>query len=199
VTKSKRPYRLGKREASVAETRRRILEAAGEEYAVNGISGTSMQAVARRAVVAPGTVLYHFPDPDALAQAVVDGWRDAVRLPTPQDIDGNAPVGERLRVLIELFYAMYQRSDWVYQVARLSEDHPVIVEATRVWEDTGKAMLDKALGEYVDDARTAAVVGTLLSPSVWLTLSARGLSNEQAMEVAGDLARLWVEGIDQAR
>jgi hypothetical protein len=59
-------------------------------------------------------------------------------------------------------------------------------------------MLDKALGEYVDDARTAAVVGTLLSPSVWLTLSARGLSNEQAMEVAGDLARLWVEGTDQA-
>jgi AcrR family transcriptional regulator len=49
----KRPCRLGKREASVEETRRRILVAASEEYRVNGIEDTSMQAVARGARDSP--------------------------------------------------------------------------------------------------------------------------------------------------
>lgn len=188
----KRPYRLGKREATVAETKRRIVDAAGMEYEENGISGTSMQAVARRAVVAPGTVLYHFPNPDDLVRAVVDGWREEIRMPTPEEIDGDAPTDERLRALVEAFYGMYQRAGWVYQIVRLSEDHPVIVEATTEWEVSGGAIITRALGEYIGDPTTVAVVTTLLDPSVWLTLRARGLSNEQAVAVAAELARLWV-------
>lgn len=192
MVQRKRPYRLGKREATVAETKRRIVDAAGMEYAENGISGTSMQAVARRAVVAPGTVLYHFPDPDELARAVVDGWREEIRMPTPEEIDSDAPTDERLRAVVEAFYGMYQRAGWVYRIVRMSEDHPVIVEATKEWEANGWAIISRALGEHIDDPVTVAVVATLLDPSVWLSLQARGLSNEQAIATAAELARLWV-------
>jgi AcrR family transcriptional regulator len=55
-----RKYNLGKRTASVEATRARIIDAAIDAYAELNVSGTSMHEVARRANVAPGTVLYHF-------------------------------------------------------------------------------------------------------------------------------------------
>src|SRR5688500_18486212 len=103
----RRPYRLGKRASSVAETKRRILDAATIEYAENGIEATTMQAVARRANVAAGTVLYHFPTPDALAEAAIAAWTEAVHLPGSADIDPTADFNERIHQLVRATFELY--------------------------------------------------------------------------------------------
>lgn len=69
---SPRPYRLGRREASVADTRERILSAARDVLGDNGFSGFTVDAVADRAGVARMTVYYQFQSKGALLDALLD-------------------------------------------------------------------------------------------------------------------------------
>jgi AcrR family transcriptional regulator len=68
-----RPYRLGQRKADSEQTRQRILIAARELLmAPEGISGFSMDAVARRADVARMTVYYQFNNKVGLLETLSD-------------------------------------------------------------------------------------------------------------------------------
>lgn len=69
---SPRPYRLGRREAAVADTRERILAAAREVLGENGFAGFTIDAVADRAGVARMTVYYQFDSKGALLDALLD-------------------------------------------------------------------------------------------------------------------------------
>jgi len=189
----KRPYRLGKRAASVADTKRRILEAANAEYAENGIEDTSMQAVARRADVAPGTVLYHYPTPEDLADAVVETWIDEVGMPTADDIDSGADLQTGIRSLVSLLYEMYENSEWAYKIYQKSPNHPSLVKSTQMWEQNLGAMLFKALGEKAADPEAVQVVSVLIDPGFRGTLLSRGMSSERAVETATRMALDWLD------
>lgn len=68
-----RPYRLGQRQADSDQTRQRILTAARDLLtAPEGITGFSMEAVARRADVARMTVYYQFNNKVGLLEALSD-------------------------------------------------------------------------------------------------------------------------------
>jgi TetR/AcrR family transcriptional regulator len=188
----KRSYRLGKRKASVEETRRRILIAASEEYRLNGIEDTSMQAVARRADVAPGTVLYHYPTPDELAEAVVESWIADLDAPSPESIDPGAPLADRIRTLVEELFGLYERSEYAYQAFVKSPHHPAMEKANDWWEENVGAMLDRALGKSASTAETMEVLAALINPSFRGSLIGSGLSSERAVEVATELAVLWL-------
>ena len=69
---SPREYRLGKREAAVAETRARIVEAARAVFAEDGFHRAAVEEVARRADVARATVYYQFGSKLGLVEAVLD-------------------------------------------------------------------------------------------------------------------------------
>jgi len=69
---SPRPYRLGRREASVADTRERILAAARDVLGEHGVAGFTVDAVADRAGVARMTVYYQFQSKGALLDALLD-------------------------------------------------------------------------------------------------------------------------------
>ncbi len=70
---SPRPYQLGQRQAAANETRARILAAAKELLASSGgISGFSMEAVARQADVARMTVYHQFGSRTGLLEALCD-------------------------------------------------------------------------------------------------------------------------------
>ena len=69
---SPRPYRLGRREAAVADTRERILAAARDVLGENGFAGFTIDAVADRAGVARMTVYYQFDSKGALLDALLD-------------------------------------------------------------------------------------------------------------------------------
>ncbi|MGA7272569.1 MAG: TetR/AcrR family transcriptional regulator [Acidimicrobiia bacterium] len=188
----KRPYRLGKRKASVDETRRRIVEAAGLEYQDNGIENTSMQAVARRADVAAGTVLYHYPTPEDLADAVVESWTEQLRAPSSDAIDPDAPLAERVSALVRELFGLFERSEWAYQVYQKSPDHPSLAKGNQWWEENVGSMLFAALGERAQDSETVQVISALTNPGFRGTLLETGLSSERAVEVATRLALGWL-------
>ena len=91
---SPRPYRLGKREEVVGESRRRILDAARELLrTATAYPGFTVDAVARRADVARATVYYQFGSKTGLLEAVCDdltedgGLGDLARVFTNPDPD----------------------------------------------------------------------------------------------------------------
>jgi AcrR family transcriptional regulator len=75
---SPRPYRLGKREEGVGQSRRRILDAARELLrSAAAYPGFTVDAVAQRADVARATVYYQFGSKTGLLEAVCDDLADA--------------------------------------------------------------------------------------------------------------------------
>ena len=69
---SPRPYRLGRREAAVEDTRARILAGARAVLGEHGFAGFTIDAVADRAGVARMTVYYQFDSKGALLDALLD-------------------------------------------------------------------------------------------------------------------------------
>ena len=75
---SPRPYRLGKREEVIDQSRRRILDATRELLGVaTAYPGFTVDAVARRADVARATVYYQFGSKAGLLEAVCDDLAEA--------------------------------------------------------------------------------------------------------------------------
>jgi AcrR family transcriptional regulator len=71
-----RKYELKQRAERVAETRRRIVDAAVELHTTVGPAPTSLAAVAARAGVQRHTLYRHFPDREALFAACSAHWRE---------------------------------------------------------------------------------------------------------------------------
>ena len=75
---SPRPYRLGKREEVIDQSRRRILDATRALLGVaSAYPGFTVDAVARRADVARATVYYQFGSKAGLLEAVCDDLAEA--------------------------------------------------------------------------------------------------------------------------
>lgn len=75
---SPRPYRLGRREETVGQGRRRILDAARDLLREDSsYPGFTVDAVARRADVARATVYYQFGSKSGLLEAVCDDLAEA--------------------------------------------------------------------------------------------------------------------------
>jgi len=69
---SPRPYRLGRREASVEETRENVILAAREVFSEAGFYRASLDDVAKKAGVARATVYYQFKSKFGLLEATID-------------------------------------------------------------------------------------------------------------------------------
>lgn len=85
--------------ASSQETRRKLIDAAGQVFAERGYHGATLQEITDRAGVNKAAVNYHFRDKQELYAAVVRyclSFRDAE--PTPEEITGRPE--SRLRALI---------------------------------------------------------------------------------------------------
>ena len=72
---SPRPYQLGRRQAQIDESRRRVLDAARAVLGGDG-NGFSVDAVAREADVARATVYYQFGSRSGLLEAMCDDLAD---------------------------------------------------------------------------------------------------------------------------
>lgn len=190
---SPRPYRLGKRAAAVHDTRARILEAALQEYAETGIADASMQSIARRADVAPGTVLYHYPDPDGLAEAVVARRAEVMDVPRADAVDLQAPVDVRVAALTAELFRVYADTDLDYQAWVRSREHPVMRRYETWYNDLYSAALTAALGEHATDPHVVEVTSALIDPGFRASLLMRGLSHEEAATEASALVVAWLE------
>lgn len=176
----------------MAATRRRILDAATAEFADQGLEATSMAAVARRADVAAGTVLYHFPTPEDLVDAVVETWRSDMQMPSVADIDPAAPLVERFAELVALLFGLFERSEWAYEIWRHSPDHASFVRAAEGFYEVVGQMMAAALGDLAADPEAMLVTSVIVDPGFRGTLVSRGLSSERAIEVATELGVAWL-------
>ena len=97
---SPRPYRLGARSAAIAETRARVIAAARDMFTEDGFHKVSLDAVARRADVARGTVYHQFGSKVGLLEAVVRDFEHRAGLERLAQLIEQAPLDRLLQDII---------------------------------------------------------------------------------------------------
>ncbi len=164
----KRKYELKRRADEMAETRRRITEAAVELHGTVGPARTTVSAIAGRAGVQRHTVHRHFPDDAALFGACSAHFAAAN---PPPDAAAWSEIGDpdlRLARALDDLYAFYERT--APMLANVFRDldmvnalRPTIVPLQGFWADgveilavgrpargRRRRMLDAALGHALD-------------------------------------------------
>jgi AcrR family transcriptional regulator len=187
---SPRKYDMGKRASSVAQTRRRIVDATRALHTERGIAATSWEDIASRAGVGVGTVYRHFPSLDELVPACGEVSLQVVALPDPRTapdrFEGAGTANERMERLVGEVFAIYERGAPELRVIRNEPDaHPSVA--------AGATLLEASLAALVEAAGVApehrAVVRAMLDLGTWQALRDQGLSAADAVgEVSGMLA-----------
>ncbi len=93
----------------MAETRRRIVEAAVELHTSVGPARTAIAAIAERAGVQRHTVYAHFPDRVSLFRACSAHWRERHPFPDLSHVETIELPEERLRAGLGALYGWYER------------------------------------------------------------------------------------------
>ena len=152
-----------------------------------------MLQVARRADVAPGTVLNHFPSSDDLAGAVADHLMGELEVPGPEIFAGLETVGDRIRRLARELAEFYRRSEPWYRIrVREGGRIPAWADAEQRFFVGIGGLMAAALGELADDPRIELATSTLLDPGVLSGLCAHGLTPPEAGEFAADILLAWL-------
>lgn len=189
-----RNYRLGQRATSMAATRERILQAAVELYTERGISATTMQQVARRADVAPGTVLNHFPSRDELDDAMVE--RAMAEMPAPElaIFDGLDTLGRRIQRLSRETGVFLERAApwyrmWLREPMLSGSWVAAGAEAGARWE----ALFRAALGPLAEDADSMAILRAMMEPTFFDAVRAGHRSTEETADLIAAAITPWLE------
>jgi AcrR family transcriptional regulator len=188
-----RRYTLGKRAEQKEQTRQRILEAAAALYQERGVSQTTLPEVARRADVAPGTVLNHFASVDDLARAVVDQVVGSLRLPSDDILDGLADVPERVARLCHALFAFYERSEAWYRVyAREPNRVTAWAEAEATFYAQHDHLVRAALGPLGRNEPIVVIAATMLGGEVYSALRSRGVATAAAADLVTEVLTAWL-------
>jgi AcrR family transcriptional regulator len=189
----KRKYELKKRAEEMAETHRRITDAAIELHGTVGPSRTTLSAVAKRAGVERRTLYRHFPTEADLFAAcsthyfTANPWPDLVTWRAIGD-----PQPRLVRALDEL-YAYYERTEpMLSNVLRDAE----LVDFARGAVAPLHAFLDEAaeiltIGRQVVRGRRRQILGGALRHalafSTWRSLSTNGVGRSDAVKLMAAL------------
>jgi AcrR family transcriptional regulator len=139
----KRKYELQQRAARLAETRRRITEAAVELHRTVGPAATQINEVARRAGVQRMTVYNHFPDQASLFAACSAHWRALHPAPDPAAWRAAENLGARLRLGLRELYGWYRETEpMTANVLRDAQTMPAL-----------RPIIEGGLLRYLDQAR----------------------------------------------
>ena len=189
-----RTYRLGRRSVQKGQTRTAIVDAAIDLYIELGISGTTMQQVARGADVAPGTLRNHFPSRDDLDRAIVDRALAEMQAPDVSIYDGLTTVGERLGRLSRETGAFLDRAGRWY---RMWLREPMV---TGVWAEAGAAygagwdrLFREALGPLAKDADAMAILRATMHPTFFEAVRSRARSTEETADLIAAALTPWLE------
>ena len=195
----KRKYQLKKRAEEMAETHRRITEAAIELHGTVGPSRTTLSAVAKRAGVERRTLYRHFPTEGDLFAACSAHYFSAHPWPDLGAWRAIRDPQERLERALDDLYAYYERTEPMFSnVLRDSE----LVDFARDAVAPLNAFLDEAAaalmaGRGVRGRRRQLLEGALrhaLAFSTWHSLSANGIARADAVRLTSAL----VDAVTQA-
>lgn len=100
------------------ERRRQLLHAAIGQFGSHGYEGASLDAIARRSGVRKQTVLYYFPNKEALFQACVEELADAFKDALERGLTGPDEGWDRIEAVIDAIF-------------ELAEDRPELMPLVR--------------------------------------------------------------------
>jgi AcrR family transcriptional regulator len=188
MTPPKRKYELKKRAEEMADTRRRITEAAIELHGTVGPSRTTLSAVAERAGVERRTLYRHFPTEAELFTACSSHYFAAHPWPDLDAWRAVADPRQRLALALDELYAYYERTEPMFtNVLRDAE----LVDLARDAVAPLHAYLDEAAGilaagRAARGRRRALLRGALrhaLDFATWRSLATKGLARADAVRL----------------
>lgn len=189
---------MRRRAQLVAETRRRITEAAIRLHTTVGPAATSLSAVAEEAGVTRLTIYRHFSNQDELFAACRSDWRAQnpppdvtswVRIPVLED---------RLRTALDELYGWYgEHGNELFPIYRDMRTLPVSAQEAMRVEAT--ALVDSLLSGFALDGagrrRLRAATGHALGFWTWRSLVVeQGLEHREAVELAAQFAQAAIAG-----
>lgn len=179
---------MKKRAEQMAETRRRIVEAAMRLHTSIGPANTTISAVATEANVTRVTVYRHFPDEEHLFLACSGHWAQLHPPPDPTSWEEISGLEVRSRRALTEMYRWFRDND--------SDLYPIM----RDFESLPPAFRDGVLNQFAAisealvvrsgirghrRARLNAVAGHVTSYWTWRSLAVeQDLSQEETVEVA---------------
>lgn len=186
-----RRYTRHRRDAAMAETRRRIVEATVALHAEHGAARTTYAMIAARADVAVPTVYKHFPDLTALFGACTSHAGRGAPALGPELFDGIDDTADRLRALASALFARHRALApwlrWSQHEAALIPELGSFHARTR---DEHLRFIRDALSPRFGSRPPEALIGLveiLTRYSAWETLTKdRGLSPEEAVAAVID-------------
>jgi AcrR family transcriptional regulator len=190
--KPKRKYELKKRAAGVAETHRRITEAAIDLHGTVGPARTTLSEVARRAGVERRTLYRHFPSEADLFAACSAHYFGANPWPDLDAWRAVAGPARRLEVALDELYAYYERTEPMYRnVLRDAELVDFAAEAVVPLESYLEAAVEVLLAGYGARGDRRVILRNALrhavSFSTWRSLTANGIARPQAIRLIAAL------------
>lgn len=203
VAMSPRPYRLGQRQAANEQTRARIISAAHHLLsAPDGISGFTVDAVAREAGVARMTVYYQFGSKPGLIEALFDDIAargGMLQLSAAfQQADPQQALGEFIRTFCRFWASDRLVIRRVHALAALDPDLDTALRAREEGRRRGLRAMVGRLGEQpgregsADDAVDALQMLTSFEAFDWLAGATR--DTEEVVAMLQRLARATVHG-----
>jgi len=184
----KRKYELRKRAEQVAETHRRITEAAVELHGTVGPARTTLSAVAERAGVERRTLYRHFPTEADLFDACSTHYFAAHPWPDLGSWRAIRNPQERLERALDELYAYYERTEPMFsnvlrdaELVDFARDALVPLDA---YLEEGTDVL--AAGRGARGRTRELLVGALrhaLAFSTWHSLTASGVTRADAVRL----------------
>ncbi|MCV3207411.1 TetR/AcrR family transcriptional regulator [Mesorhizobium sp. YC-39] len=188
-----RKYTLNRRAEQLAETRRRIVEAAVDLHTSVGPALTSLSMIAERAGVQRHTLYAHFPDERSLFLACSGLAMERDPLPNAEPWRAIGDRRERLRTGLRAIYAWFERNAaHAACVLRDAEHHVLTKEVAEMRFGPYLAAYQQVLGDGLS-ARQRPVMRLALSFYTWRTLVRDG-----GLET-GDAVEAMVRAVDCAQ
>jgi AcrR family transcriptional regulator len=192
----KRPYRMTKRAALQAHTRRRLTESAVELHGTLGPSRTSMSAVAAHARVRRSTLYRHFPDEAALFAACTAHWLDANPQPDLTRWAAIEDPEQRLRAGLAELYAYYGRTEQMLaNVLRDEATMPTVARMLAFYRDylarAAETLMQNRRERGNARRRVRAAIGHALAFATWQSLAReQQLGDVEATELTCSLVNI---------
>jgi len=194
-----RRYTLGQRARTAAATRERIVDAAAALYQAQGVSSTTLQAIAERADVSRGTILHHFGGSAGLLDAVAERVLASLELPDERIFEGvdRANDEARLRAYVIAMIEFFRRSTGWWAVFVSEMDRPELKAREADYYQQMARLQAIALGRLAEDREVNIVVGSLIHPGtmgglIWVMQQA-GLAPAAINDAIADVVVAYVD------
>ena len=189
-----RAYRMTRRAAASAETRRRIVDAAIALHAEKGVLGATWPDIAKRADVALGTVYRHFPGLDQLVPACTSENAVRMRPPGVTVLEGLTRPEERIGRFVQELFAFYGRSaPWTPRAGVDRHELPILDTILSRREAGLKALVEETLGPLRRRRHALHAALALTDFGVWRSLTRSGLSTEAAARLVTEVLVTWLK------